>query len=166
MTRDAAERRASGDSTRHTQRRNIQAADFYRRGDGYHAGRSGDGRGADSRPYQLTDPDMVQGIHEEFLRAGCDIVTANTFGANPLKLPGQTRDVITAGIDMRGGLSPKSEASEDISPATSAPAAGCFHPWEIFPSRTPTIPFARWRGPRGTRAGPSADRNDVGHIRA
>ncbi|MBI2263683.1 MAG: methionine synthase [Armatimonadetes bacterium] len=34
----------------------------------------------------LTRPGIIQGIHEEYLKAGSDIIEANTFGANPLVL--------------------------------------------------------------------------------
>ncbi len=34
----------------------------------------------------LTDPDLVVGVHQAYLRAGAEIVETNTFGANRLKL--------------------------------------------------------------------------------
>ncbi|MDP2599160.1 MAG: methionine synthase [Deltaproteobacteria bacterium] len=34
----------------------------------------------------LTRPDIIQEIHESYLKAGCDIVETNTFGATPLVL--------------------------------------------------------------------------------
>lgn len=33
----------------------------------------------------MTNPDMIKGIHAEYLKAGANIITTNTFGANPLK---------------------------------------------------------------------------------
>lgn len=33
----------------------------------------------------LTQPDVIRGIHEAYLKAGCDIVKTNTFGANRIK---------------------------------------------------------------------------------
>ncbi len=33
----------------------------------------------------LTKPDMIKGIHAEYLKAGANVITTNTFGANPLK---------------------------------------------------------------------------------
>ena len=33
----------------------------------------------------LTHPELISQIHEEYLEAGADIITTNTFGANPLK---------------------------------------------------------------------------------
>src|SRR3954468_20878133 len=34
----------------------------------------------------ITRPEIIQGIHEQYLAAGCDIVETNTFGATPLVL--------------------------------------------------------------------------------
>lgn len=36
----------------------------------------------------ITEPELVCRIHDEYLDAGADIITTNTFGANPLKLDG------------------------------------------------------------------------------
>ena len=36
----------------------------------------------------LTDPDVVEGVHRAYAEAGCDVATANTFGANAHKLAG------------------------------------------------------------------------------
>src|SRR5215467_14137019 len=34
----------------------------------------------------LTQPDLVAQVHEEYVRAGADIIETNTFGANRIKL--------------------------------------------------------------------------------
>ena len=34
----------------------------------------------------LADPDLVAGVHREYVRAGADVLETNTFGANRLKL--------------------------------------------------------------------------------
>ena len=34
----------------------------------------------------LTDPDLVRGVHAEYARAGADVIETNTFGANRIKL--------------------------------------------------------------------------------
>ncbi|MDO8794394.1 MAG: bifunctional homocysteine S-methyltransferase/methylenetetrahydrofolate reductase [Vicinamibacterales bacterium] len=36
----------------------------------------------------LTEPDLVSGVHREYVRAGADVIETNTFGANRLKLRG------------------------------------------------------------------------------
>jgi homocysteine S-methyltransferase len=36
----------------------------------------------------LTQPKLVQGVHEEYVHAGAELLETNTFGANPVKLAG------------------------------------------------------------------------------
>lgn len=38
--------------------------------------------------FNFTHPDIIEGIHEAYFASGCDFVSANTFGANRLKLAG------------------------------------------------------------------------------
>ena len=35
--------------------------------------------------WNLSHPDVIEGVHRDYLRAGADIITCNTFGANALK---------------------------------------------------------------------------------
>ena len=46
------------------------------------------GLGAGELPelLNLSHPEIVEKIHKEYLQAGADVITANTFGANRLKL--------------------------------------------------------------------------------
>ena len=49
----------------------------------------------------ITDPQLIERIHTEYLNAGVDIITTNTFGANPLKseeMGAQTGLVIAAAV--------------------------------------------------------------------
>lgn len=58
--------------------------------------------------WNLTHRDVMLKIHTDYLDAGCDIVTANTFGANPFKYPASAADgeeytlesVVTAALDI------------------------------------------------------------------
>ena len=53
--------------------------------------------------WNLTHPDTIRAIHRDYLRAGCDIVKANTFGGNPLKLAEAglcPAEVVTAGVRL------------------------------------------------------------------
>lgn len=38
----------------------------------------------------MTHPDKIIAAHEAYLLAGCDVISANTFGANSLKFPGKS----------------------------------------------------------------------------
>lgn len=49
----------------------------------------------------ITDPDIIINIHRQYINAGADIIYANTFGANALKLAGSgytVQQVVSAGI--------------------------------------------------------------------
>ncbi len=46
----------------------------------------------------MTHPNVIIGVHEQYLQMGSDVISANTFGANILKFPGKahgTPDLIT-----------------------------------------------------------------------
>ena len=51
----------------------------------------------------LTQPDLIRSIHREYLNAGSDFITANTFGANRFKLKDSGHDVkeiVAAGLKL------------------------------------------------------------------
>lgn len=53
----------------------------------------------------LSAPDLVRTIHRDYLLAGAQIVTTNTFGANPLRLQrygldGQLKDIVTNAVRL------------------------------------------------------------------
>lgn len=51
----------------------------------------------------LTNPGLIESIHKEYLEAGADIITTNTFGANPIKgeeIGNSLETVIAAGIGI------------------------------------------------------------------
>ena len=50
----------------------------------------------------FSNPEMIEKIHKEYVEAGADVVTTNTFGANRLKLSGkaEVNDVILAAVKI------------------------------------------------------------------
>ncbi|HXE79313.1 MAG TPA: bifunctional homocysteine S-methyltransferase/methylenetetrahydrofolate reductase [Vicinamibacterales bacterium] len=53
----------------------------------------------------LTQPDLVAGVHAEYVQAGADVIETNTFGANPVKLAtfglaDQLRAINAAGVRL------------------------------------------------------------------
>ena len=48
--------------------------------------------------WNLTRPEDIIGIHLQYLEAGSNIITANTFGANVLKFGDELEDIIAAGL--------------------------------------------------------------------
>lgn len=47
----------------------------------------------------LSKPDVILKIHKEYLEAGCDIVTTNTFGANALKFE-NTEEIVNSAVKI------------------------------------------------------------------
>ena len=43
--------------------------------------------------WNLTHPDIISDLYTGFLKAGCNIINANTFGANILKYPDQLEEI-------------------------------------------------------------------------
>lgn len=48
--------------------------------------------------WNLTHPEVLKQIHRDYLEAGADIMTTNTFGANRLKYPQDLEAVVEAGV--------------------------------------------------------------------
>ena len=49
--------------------------------------------------WNLARPEDIIGIHQQYLEAGSNIITANTFGANVLKFGDELEDIIVAGLN-------------------------------------------------------------------
>jgi len=63
----------------------------------------------------LTNPKLVQGIHEEYIRAGADFVETNTFGANEFKLAKfglaeKVEEILSAGVQIARSAADKTGA--------------------------------------------------------
>ena len=56
--------------------------------------------GANPDLLNFSDPEMIIGVQRQYVEAGCDVITANTFGANAHKLAGAAtvEDVFSAAI--------------------------------------------------------------------
>lgn len=68
----------------------------------------------------LTDPDLIRSIHRAYFDAGSQIVYANTFGANGLKLAGSghtVQEIVAAGVRLaKAEAGPGQLAALDIGP--------------------------------------------------
>ncbi len=66
----------------------------------------------------ITDPKLIQNIHEQYISAGSDIVYANTFGANRYKLKNESVEkVITAAVAIaKKACNNKALTALDIGP--------------------------------------------------
>lgn len=58
--------------------------------------------------FNLSHPDIVQKIHEEYVQAGCDVVSTNTFQANGTKIPSaDLPEIIAKGVALAKAAHPK-----------------------------------------------------------
>lgn len=71
---------------------------FFDGGMGTMLQKNGMGAGEIPELLNITNPDLIKKIHTEYLEAGADVITANTFGANPLKSEeiGESLDMVIA----------------------------------------------------------------------
>ena len=52
-----------------------------------------------AEPLNLSNPEAIKDIHMQYLKAGADVITTNTFGANPLKFENYAA-IIEAGVKI------------------------------------------------------------------
>ena len=82
----------------------------------------------------LSQPDLVVNVHQEYLRAGADVIETNTFGANRMKmrafgLGDQVRDLNLAGAQLaRRAVTEDGEASAYVAGAIG-PLGVRIEPW-------------------------------------
>lgn len=61
----------------------------------------------------LTSPDLIRAIHEDYLRAGADVIETNTFGANRIWLQGHGLAEKTIAINLAGARLAREAAGRD-----------------------------------------------------
>lgn len=70
--------------------------------------------------WNIERPEVVLGIHKRYLDSGANIVTANTFGANRLKIHGpySAKELVSAGVSLAAqGAAGRGFAALDIGPS-------------------------------------------------
>jgi 5-methyltetrahydrofolate--homocysteine methyltransferase len=76
----------------------------------------------------LTRPELIQSIHEDYLRAGCDIVETNTFGATPLVLDEYGLGAKAREINIKAASLARAAAARFSSPDQPRFVAGSIGP--------------------------------------
>lgn len=67
----------------------------------------------------ITKPELIQKIHKEYVHAGANVITTNTFGANDFKLKGSNyslEEIITAGVHNAREVAEGAYVALDIGP--------------------------------------------------
>ena len=82
----------------------------------------------------LTDPELVYSMHEEYIRAGSRLLETNTFGANPLKLESAGLADKTAAINQAGVTLARKAAGQELYVAGSVGPSGVDFPPEGLPA--------------------------------
>lgn len=80
----------------------------------------------------LTDPKILSEVHNEYVRAGADVITTNTFGANRFKLRGFGLADKTALICREGVRLAREAAGEGVYVAASV--GPCLRPGQALPA--------------------------------
>ena len=62
----------------------------------------------------LTSPDLVLGVHREYIRAGAEIIETNTYGANSVKLAGYGLETKVHEITMRAAEIAREAAGDQV----------------------------------------------------
>ena len=78
----------------------------------------------------LSRPELVQGIHQEYVAAGAEILETNTFGANPVKLSSYGLEDRTEEINaVAAGLARKAAGAEVAVAGAVGPLGIRIEPW-------------------------------------
>ena len=89
----------------------------------------------------VTRPDIVRSVHEEYFAVGVDCVETNTFGANHAALG--EYDIAERVFELsEAGARIAREVADEFTASTTASSAGCWARWARAPS------CRRWATPR------------------
>jgi homocysteine S-methyltransferase len=80
--------------------------------------------GKDIERLNLSEPDLIYSIHEEYIRAGSQLIETNTFGANRVKLEAAGLDAKIKDINQAGVQLAKRAAGQDVYVAGSIGPTG------------------------------------------
>lgn len=84
--------------------------------------------GKDTERLNLSEPELIYSIHEEYIRAGSQLIETNTFGANRCKLSESGLDAKIRDINLAGAQLAKRAAGKDVYVAGSIGPSGIDFP--------------------------------------
>ena len=103
--------------------------------------------------WNLTHPEVLRDIHRQYLAAGADIMTTNTFGANRLKYRDNLEEIVAAAVGH--ARTAVEEAGHGYVALTWGPRESCLNRWAIWSLRQRSVFIKRW-WPRGQRQAPTS----------
>ncbi len=79
----------------------------------------------------ISDPDLVYSVHEEYIRAGSQLIETNTFGANRFRLGHLGKNLSVREINIAGASLARKAAGKDIFVAGSVGPTGVEFPMDL-----------------------------------
>ncbi len=64
----------------------------------------------------IENPELIKKIHRQYIESGCDFITANTFGANRIKLEADVENVVASAIAIAKEIAENKLVAVDIGP--------------------------------------------------
>jgi homocysteine S-methyltransferase len=80
--------------------------------------------GANTDLLNINDPDLIYSVHEEYIRAGSELIETNTFGANRIKLQKTGQSDLARELNIRGAQLALKAAGSDVYVAGSIGPTG------------------------------------------
>ncbi len=91
----------------------------------------GIGLGTNTDLLNISDPDLVYSVHEEYIRAGSQLIETNTFGANRFRLGHLGKNLSVKQINLAGASIARKAAGSDILVAGSVGPTGIEFPLDL-----------------------------------
>ncbi len=91
----------------------------------------GIGLGTNTDLLNISDPDLVYSVHEEYIRAGSQLIETNTFGANRFRLGNLGKNLSVKKINLAGASIARKAAGSDIFVAGSIGPTGIEFPLDL-----------------------------------
>jgi len=64
----------------------------------------------------IENPGLIKKIHRQYIEAGCDFITANTFGANRIKLEADVENIVASAVAIAREVAEERIVAVDIGP--------------------------------------------------
>ncbi len=92
----------------------------------------------------LTRPQVIEEIHLSYLEAGCDVISSNTFGANPLKFSeDELSEIVSAAFDCAQRAVSKAEGKKRYIALDIGPLGRLLKPFGDLPFEDAVEAFAK-----------------------